>query len=234
MELKRTIDNIYEKSICIGNNYNNEYNNEYNNQDTYGYKKLLKLYQHYDNPANCDKITLCNNHIYFNATINLYNIQILIDFINSIIDSFQNVLKHFEENIYIHITTKGGTLYSLRYFIEFLKTNDVELISIIEKECNDVGIILASLCNYRIIHKKALCNLSKYNSDCTHLYYWGYFKQCENSYENIEQFYNELTHIFCNIINSKITNEKFKKYLENNSIWDSKKYKKLGLADEIV
>ena len=29
-----------------------------------------KLYNYYNNPTNCDVITLCDNHIYFNACIN--------------------------------------------------------------------------------------------------------------------------------------------------------------------
>jgi hypothetical protein len=184
---------------------------------------------------NCDKIILCDNHIYFNAIVNNYNINKLIEFINTIVMSYNNnILKDYEKTIYIHITSKGGFLYSLGPFFEFKKQNNIELISIIEYECNDVAIILASLCNYRVINKKALCKLSKYNIACTNLNYWGYFKQCENCNELISKFYNELVHVFCNIIESKITNEKFYKYLENYCVWDCKKYKKIGLADEII
>ena len=166
---------------------------------------------------NCDKIILCDNHIYFNAIVNNCNINKLIEFINSIQISYNNnILKNFEKTIYIHITSKGGFLYSLIEFIEFKKNNNIELISIIKYECNDVAIILASLCNYRVIHKKAICKLTKYNITCTNLNYWGYFKQCENHYELISNFYNELVHLFSNIIDCKITNEKITNYLQNN------------------
>ena len=228
MELKRRFDYI---------NSNNNINSNINsNSNTNSLIKInnYKLHESYINKMNCDKIILCDNHIYFNAIVNNYNINKLIEFINTIVMSYDNILKDYEKTIYIHITSKGGYLYSLAPFYEFKKQNNIELISIIEYECNDVAIILASLCNYRIINKKAICKLSKYNITCTNLNYWGYFKQCENSNELISNFYNELVNVFCNIIDSKIINEKFNKYLENYCIWDCKKYKKIGLADEII
>jgi ATP-dependent protease ClpP protease subunit len=221
MELKRSFQNID----------NSQYNNLNFKEDQ---NNSFKLYKKYINERNCDKIILCNNHIYFNAIVTNYNIHKLIEFINTIELSYKNILKEYQKTIYIHINSKGGFLYSLIEFIEFKKNNNIELISIIDNECNDVAIILACLCNYRVINKKAICHLSKYNINCSNLNYWGYFKQCEYDNQLISNFYNELVNIFCNIIDSKITNEKLKKYLENNCIWDSKKYKKIGLADEIV
>ena len=225
LTLKRNFESI---NAIAYNHYSNDIYSESNNKD-------YKLYEIYHNIMNCDKIILCDNHIHFNAIVNNCNINKLIEFINTIQISYNNnILKNFEKTIYIHITSKGGFLYSLIEFIEFKKNNNIELISIIKYECNDVAIILASLCNYRVIDKKAICKLTKYNITCTNLNYWGYFKQCENHYELILNFYNELLHLFSNIIDSKITNEKFTNYLQNYCIWDSKKYKKIGLADEII
>ena len=193
-----------------------------------------KIYNYYENALNCDKIKYYDNHIYFNSVITNDTINVLTTFIDNIIKSYNDILKDYEKIIYLHINTKGGNLYSILNFIEYKKKINFEIISIIEKECNDVGILLASLCNYRIINKKGICKLTKYNLDCTNLYYWGYFKQCENSNENIVDFYNSLSYIFCGLIESKFNYEKFKNTLENNNVWDSKKYKKLGLADEII
>ncbi len=195
------------------------------------YKLLEKIYY---NELTCDKIIINDNHIYFNSLINYQTIEILINYIQIIKNEYNNLLKNYEKNIYIHITSKGGILYSLSQFITFKNNNDFDLISIIENECNDVAILLASLCNYRIITKKSLCKLSQYNLYSNNLYYWGYFKQCENSIENIQTFYNDLINTFCNLIDSKINDEKIKKYLNNNCIWDSKKCKKLGFIDEII
>tara|TARA_B100000989_G_scaffold220326_1_gene168146 strand:+ start:781 stop:1401 length:621 start_codon:yes stop_codon:yes gene_type:complete len=192
----------------------------------------LKYYDTYYNKLNCNKIIVYNNHIYFKSVIDNETINKLIEFID--------IIKKYYKSIYIHITSKGGILYSLLEFIDYKKNNDLELISIIENECNDVGILLAALCNYRIIDKKAICKLSqykynyKYNSNSEYLYYWNYFKQCENHSENIVKFYNDLQNIFCNLIDSKMNYEKLENYLENNCVWCAKKYKKIGLADEII
>jgi hypothetical protein len=42
--------------------------------------------------------------------------------------------------------------------------------------------------------------------------------------------------VLCNIIDSNFTREKLDSYLNKNMliVWDCKKYKKLGLADEII
>ena len=56
----------------------------------------------------------------------------------------------------MHIDTKGGIIHALNDLIAFKKTCTIEIISIIENSCADVGIIIAALCNYRIINNLAL------------------------------------------------------------------------------
>jgi len=187
-----------------------------------------KIYNSYNNPLNCDKILLCDNHIYFDAIINQETIQTLVIYIESIIQNI--VLIGSDKSIYIHINCKGGFTQYLFEFITYKKTCSIELISIIDKECIDCGIILAAICNFRIINKNAICKLSKYDSKNL---YWNYFKQCNNNVES-KRINDLLFVIICQVIESKITPEKLEKYFEKDCIWDAKKYKKLGLADEVV
>jgi ATP-dependent protease ClpP protease subunit len=189
---------------------------------------MYKIYNNYSNPLNCDKILLLDNHIYFNSTINDESIKTLILYINTIISN-QNILNN--KTIILHINSKGGLLKSLVEFINYKQTCNYEIFSIIDKECQDIGIILASICNYRIINKNANCKFSKITENS---YFWNYFQQCNNDTEEIKQFKNTLDHIFTNIIESKLTLHKLNAYFEKGCIWDAKKYKKLGLADEII
>ena len=194
-----------------------------------------KIYNFYKNDKTTCNITLCNNHIYFNSLINQKNISILKLNINMFIN-----LKHLIDNnstIYLHINSKGGYLESLLDFINFKSTIAIEIISIIENNVCDCGILLASSCNFRIINKNAKCTLNKYKNNYNNNnlpYYWGSFKQCENNLPEINNLKNTIYTLFCNTIDSKITIEKLEKYLNHPCIWDAKKYKKLGLADEIV
>jgi hypothetical protein len=65
-------------------------------------------------------------------------------------------------------------------------------------------------------------------------YYWNYFNQCTN--KEMMDFNIVFYDILCNIIESNLTREKLDIYLQKNMIivWDCKKYKKLGFADEII
>ena len=76
--------------------------------------------------------------------------------------------------------------------------------------------------------------LTSYNDLQNLKNYWGFLKQCENNQFEVECLKNSIYNLFCNVIDSKITQEKLQTYLMQNSYWDAKKYKKLGLADEIV
>ena len=196
----------------------------------------FKIYNHYSNQSTCDNIELCDNHIYFNAVIKNETINVLILYIQSIINNAH--ILH-DSRIYIHINSKGGIVKDLLTFIEYKKTISNEIFSIVEQECVDCGILMAALCNYRIIKKNAICKLNKlatYSSGDTneYMHYWCCFKQCDNNDVELGYFKTVLYDIICNLIDSKITYEKLDKYFQENQQWDSKKYKKLGLADEIV
>jgi hypothetical protein len=121
-------------------------------------------------------------------------------------------------------------------FVNYRNECIYEIVSIIDKECYDSGFVLAALCSYRIISKNAKVYLSKLHCDLTNNIYWNYFKQC--SQENSEDFKNLLYDVLCVKVESNLTPEKLSYYLANDSpniwSWNSKKYKKLGLADEIL
>jgi len=190
-----------------------------------------KLYDVYNNSLNCDKIVLMDNHICFDAIINKESICALINFINIIIAN-KHLFSDFK--IYIHINCKGGIFTELTNFISFKKICAYEIVSIIDKECYDSGFILASLCNYRIINKNAKVYMSKFTVSTKGDYYWNYFNQCINS--EIMNFNVILYDVLCNIIDSNLTSVKLDSYLNKNTfiVWDCKKYKKLGLVDEII
>jgi ATP-dependent protease ClpP protease subunit len=212
-------------------NNNKRKNNNFINAYTPILSNKYKLYDSYTNSFNCDKIVIMDNHICFDALINKESICVLINFMNIIIAN-KHLFSDFK--IYIHINCKGGIFRELLTFINFKKTCAYEIVSIIDKECYDSGFILASLCNYRIINKNAKVYMSKFITSTKGDYYWNYFNQCIN--EEIIDFNIMFYDILCNIIDSNLTREKLDSYLNKNMliVWDCKKYKKLGLADEII
>ena len=194
-----------------------------------------KLYDKYYNVLNCDKLVLINNHIYFDSLINKESICCLIQFINYIINN-KYLFAGNDFKIYVHINSKGGLFYELMNFVKYRNECIYEIVSIIDKECYDSGFVLAALCSYRIINKNAKVYLSKIQCDTQNNIYWNYFKQCPQ--ENSEDFKNLLYDILCVKVESNLTPEKLDSYFANDASavlsWNSKKYKKLGLADEIL
>jgi ATP-dependent protease ClpP protease subunit len=187
---------------------------------------ILKIYEVYHNIYNNDKITVYNNHIYFNALINDETISSLIKFINLI----SKLLK--SDSIYIHIYSCGGYLKSIESFIHYKKNLNIQLISIIVGKCYDCGFILAALCDFRIILNNVKVFLTKYDSNYAN--YWMAYKQCDNNTDDIYEFKNKLYNILSCLLESKLTTLKLDNYFMQNNCWDAKKYKKLGLVDEIV
>jgi len=213
------MNNYKRKNITFINTYEPLLSNKY------------KLYDSYNNPLNCDKIVISDNHVCFDALVNKESIFVLIKFINIIIAN-----KHLfgDFKIYIHINCKGGILTELVPFINFKKTCAYEIVSIIDIECYDSGFILASLCNYRIINKNAKVYISKFLVSTKGDYYWNYFNQCTN--HEIMDFKILFYDILCDVVESNLTREKLDTYLQKNMVivWDCKKYKKLGFVDEII
>ena len=210
-----------------------------------------KFYNNYNNPLNCDKIILCDNHIYFNATINKDSIEILKSYINTIIANMhlltsrstsRSISNLNNKSIYLHIDCIGGHIINLLEFIEFKKSINIELISIIKNNICDMGVVLAAICDYRIINKNANCKLTPFLTQPTqptqptqvNTNYWGFFKQCNNIALETSQLKTILYDLLTNIIDSKLTANKLDIYLTKTNFWDAKKYKKLGLADEII
>lgn len=185
----------------------------------------------YINPVNCDKIKLKNRDIYFTCIISDDSINKLIEYIIYIKQKNPSDLN----TIFIHITSKGGYVSSLLTFLNFKQTSNFHLTSIIVDHCNDAAIILSSMCDYRIITKNSVCNLSKYDY-INYKNYWGYFKQCELDETSTSYLKNLIYDLFLKFIKTKLNNEKLNAYLiySSNNNFNSKKCKKLGIIDEIV
>lgn len=236
-------------SLLDSNNINkrkNAYNHYSYNTNSLNSKNLpvnkdeinYKIKSDYINNTNNNTIYLRNNHIYFNSIVDEDSIKTLIMFINNVIANNNLFDMNNINKIFLHINCKGGYIYYLFPYIELLEVmkKKIEFISIIENECNNCGIMLAALCNFRIINKNATCKLTSYNIEDNNskLYFWEYFKQCNDSTDEINNIRFIIYNIFCNVIQCNLTEEKLKIYLKKDNILTSKKYKKLGLADEII
>tara|TARA_B110000211_G_C14070423_1_gene549700 strand:- start:1396 stop:1998 length:603 start_codon:yes stop_codon:yes gene_type:complete len=176
----------------------------------------------YKNPLNTDTIGMIGNHIIFNCNITNETVSKIFETIKQISESY-NIHK-ISNCIYLHIGSFGGSLDSLNIFITTKNTvyPNLEIISVIEKNCNDAGFLLAALCDYRIIKKNAICSMSVLNSDTK---YWGAYIQGDNIKEKLEFIFDKSKY--------KVKKEKFMNYLSSNNTFKCRKMLKMGLIDEI-
>tara|TARA_B100001094_G_C17978219_1_gene693876 strand:+ start:136 stop:759 length:624 start_codon:yes stop_codon:yes gene_type:complete len=181
------------------------------------------LNSQYYNELNLDSIKIFDDRIIFHSTVSSITIKKLFEFIKIILES--SIYDRINNRIYIHIISRGGNLQSLYDFLD-IKTNyfaNLELVSVIESSCTDVGFMLASLCDYRIIKKNVICYMNKLNDNSK---YWGFYEQGENLLQKFDYVISKTKY--------KVSKDKMLKYIKQTNIWNAKKMVKIGFIDEII
>ena len=177
----------------------------------------------YYNELNLDSIKILNGRILFYSTVSSITIKKLFEFIKIIMSS--SLFDTMNNRIYIHIVSRGGNFEGLYDFLNIKTTYfaNLELVSVIESSCTDVGFMLASLCNYRIIKKNVICYMNKLDENTK---YWGFYEQGENLLEKFDYVISNTKY--------KVSKNKMLKYIKQNNIWNAKKMVKIGFIDEII
>ena len=181
------------------------------------------LNSHYYNKLNLDSIKIFNGHVIFHSTVTNITITKLFEFIKIIMES--SLFDRVNNRIYIHIISRGGELQGLFDFMNIKSTYfpNIELVSIMENSCIDVGFMLASLCDYRIIRKNVICYMNKIDENSK---YWGLYDQGENLLEKFNYVISKT--------NYKVSKDKILKYIKQSNVWNAKKMVKIGFMDEII
>lgn len=177
----------------------------------------------YYNELNLDSIKIYNGRVIFHSTITTSTIKKLFEFIKIIMES--SLFDTINNRIYIHIISRGGELQGLYDFLDFksIYFPNIELVSVMENTCTDVGFMLASLCNYRFIKKNVICYMNKIDENSK---YWGLYEQGENLLEKFDYVISNTKY--------KVTKDKMLKYIKQSNVWNAKKMVKIGFMDEII
>ena len=177
----------------------------------------------YYNELNLDSIKIYDGRVIFHSTVTTITITKLFEFIKIIMES--SVFDRINNRIYIHIISRGGELQGLYDFlhVKSIYFPNVELVSVIENSCTDVGFMLASLCNYRIIKKNVICYMNKIDENSK---YWGLYDQGENLLSKFDYVISNTKY--------KVTKDKMLKYIKQSNVWNAKKMVKIGFMDEII
>jgi|TARA_B110000967_G_scaffold208843_1_gene262457 hypothetical protein len=177
----------------------------------------------YYNELNLDSIKIYDGRIIFHSTVTSTTITKLFEFIKIIMES--SLFDRINNRIYIHIISRGGELQGLYDFLHVKSRYfpNIELVSVMENTCTDVGFMLASLCNYRIIKKNVICYMNKIDENSK---YWGLYEQGENLLGKFDYVISNTKY--------KVTKDKILKYIKQANVWNAKKMVKIGFMDEII
>ena len=180
----------------------------------------------------------------FKSTVNTNTIELLIAFIKSY---------DFSKPLYIIIDSKGGNIFDLFMFVEYLRNtynyDNLNLRAIISDECIDAGFLLGLTFPYRYISKYSKCYLTKNYKNRL----WGAYKQETNKYISLDLLHNDNSHndnfedafqtIFKTIV-SYIPNKNplnVENNVKNNFLYNDyslgisgKKMKRLGVVNEFI
>lgn len=177
----------------------------------------------YYNELNLDSIKIYNGRVIFYSTVTTSTITKLFEFIKIIIES--SLFDRVNNRIYIHIISRGGELQGLYNFMNVKSKYfpNIEFVSVMENSCTDVGFMLASLCNYRIIKKNVICYMNKIDENSK---YWGLYDQGENLLGKFDYVISNTKY--------KVSKDKMLKYMKQSNVWNAKKMVKIGFMDEII
>lgn len=173
------------------------------------------------------------NHIYFYSEVNRENIFKLNKFIHEVNKSIDKV--NFDNNlampmnIYLHINSFGGSIFSALAAIDNLMNSKAPVTSIIEG-CNaSAGTLLSLVCKNRVINQNSYMLVHQLSSILG-----GKMEEIKDEYTNLENIYNTIKNIYKRFTKLPETGENSLENILKREVWlDSKKCLEYGLVDNI-
>jgi ATP-dependent protease ClpP protease subunit len=174
-------------------------------------------------------IELENNHIYFYTDVNEDS---CLDLNRKINQLNKTLLKHAIEydceppNIYLHISSYGGCLFSAFSVVDTIKNSRVPIVSIVEGKAASAATIISMACHKRymtensfmLIHQLSSMSMGKYEA------LKDDFLNDTKLMELIYKLYREHT---------SLSDKEIKKCLQRDIWWDSEECLTAGLVDAL-
>jgi len=178
-------------------------------------------------------VTRKGNDINFHSDVTRRSIFKLIEYIKEVDDELSDIEQHYRSeepmnyNIYIHINSNGGDVFSTLSVIDVILQTKHPCISVIEGTAASAATIISIVCAKRYINKHSQMLIHQLSSG-----FLGKFNEITDEYNNLEKLMTMLTNIYKK--HSKLKKNKDLNRMLNHDIWlSSTEALKYGLADEI-
>ena len=129
-------------------------------------------------------------------------------------------------NIYLHINSFGGSVFSAFSVIDTIQNMKVPVVSIIEGAAASAATLISVMCDYRIIYKTSYMLIHQLSSGS-----WGKMNELEEEMENLKELMNSIKKIYKE--NTNIPRGELNEILKHDLWWNADICLAKGLVDEI-
>ncbi len=183
-----------------------------------------------ENEQQHDKnIYIINNHLYFSADITPKSAFTLCKYLRSLEIKLrmENINpSNIKPEIFLHITTNGGCIYSAFSIIDCFKSLSIPVNTVIDSNVSSAGTIISIHGNKRYICPNSYVLIHELRSGC-----WGKLAYIDDTYKNCLKIQDHINKIYLD--KTKITKKFLKEILVKDLELNADECINMGIADEI-
>jgi ATP-dependent protease ClpP protease subunit len=176
-------------------------------------------------------IYIINNHLYFSADITPKTAFTLCKYLRSLeiklkMDCISMGAYGGKPEIYLHLTTNGGCIYSAFSIIDCFKSLSIPVNTVIDSNVSSAGTIISIHGHKRYICNNSYVLIHELRSGC-----WGKLAYIDDTYKNCLKIQEHINQIYLD--KTKITKKYLKEILVKDLELNADECIHMGIADEI-
>jgi ATP-dependent Clp protease, protease subunit len=170
-----------------------------------------------------------NNHIYFYTDVDEDSCLELNRKINNLNKSLLKYAIEYDcepPNIYLHISSYGGCLFSAFSVVDTIKNSRVPIVSIIEGKAASAATIISMVCHKRYMSKNSFMLIHQLSS-----FSMGKYEALKDDFMNDTKLMELIYKLYRE--HTSLSDKEIKKCLQRDIWWDSAECLKAGLVDSL-
>jgi ATP-dependent protease ClpP protease subunit len=175
------------------------------------------------------------NHIYFKTDVNTESIDKLYKLIRSYQKEFdyvkssnQSIINVEPKELYIHITSYGGSLHEAYLAYDVIKHSKIKINTIIEGYAASAGTIMSIAGKRRYMTPTSFMLIHQLSTGMG-----GKFEEIKDDFQNSEQDMKKIVSLYLKECGGKMKKKFIEEQLKHDKWWDAATSLKNGLIDEI-
>ena len=175
-------------------------------------------------------IYIINNHLYFSADITPKTSFTLCKYLRTLEIRLKmesvSMCSNIIPEIYLHITTNGGCIYSAFSIIDCFKSLSIPVNTVIDSNVSSAGTIISIHGHKRYICNNSYVLIHELRSGC-----WGKLAYIDDTYKNCLKIQEHINQIYLD--KTKINKKYLKEILVKDLELNADECIRMGIADEI-